>query len=371
MKIEYFNLYQVLLFQAVVPSVLLACLFLLDKKFSKKVNSAAAVIFITVALTGLANIIGVSDWLETYPSLAYLPISYTIGFSLGIHYFIVWTISPNYIFRKMDYWIIAPLFILFLFNCFFYFHSLQSDYQQHIAFFTYYHFRELLSLGYLFTTIFWGLKKIKVYEVQLQDNFSDIEEKSLRWLSNMLWIAGGIGVLWAIGQFVFLIYEQSFIFYVVWASICLFIYQLGYFLILRKDLFEVRLLEHDAKRSTSKPLLSTKANEHYEKILHLMKEEKLYQNPNLNMTMLAQRVNLSSSYCSRIINQKEQKNFYEFVNFYRVEQVKVWLNDPKYSHYSILGIALEAGFKSKTTFNSVFKKMTGITPSAYKKSLKK
>ena len=85
------------------------------------------------------------------------------------------------------------------------------------------------------------------------------------------------------------------------------------------------------------------------------------------MDTLAEKMDLSNGYLSKIINQKEGKNFYEFINTYRIKAVKRNLNTPTYSHYSILGIGLEAGFKSKSTFNAVFKKMTGMTPSAYKK----
>ncbi|MDO8898280.1 MAG: helix-turn-helix domain-containing protein, partial [Bacteroidales bacterium] len=59
----------------------------------------------------------------------------------------------------------------------------------------------------------------------------------------------------------------------------------------------------------------------------------------------------------------------EFVNEYRVNEVKKMLADPKYTHYSLLGIAFECGFSSKSTFNSVFKKFTRKTPSEYRKSL--
>ena len=80
-------------------------------------------------------------------------------------------------------------------------------------------------------------------------------------------------------------------------------------------------------------------------------------------------MDLSKGYLSQIINQKEGKNFFDFINHYRVEDVKEKLNDDAYSHFSILGVALEAGFKSKSTFNAVFKKMTGMTPSQFKRKI--
>ena len=93
----------------------------------------------------------------------------------------------------------------------------------------------------------------------------------------------------------------------------------------------------------------------------------MYENIELTLNDLAQELQLSSGYLSQIINEREQKSFFEFVNFYRVEAIKRKLLDQNYAHYDIFSIALESGFKSKSTFNAVFKKMTQQTPSAYKK----
>ena len=61
-------------------------------------------------------------------------------------------------------------------------------------------------------------------------------------------------------------------------------------------------------------------------------------------------------------------NFFNFVNRYRVDEVKQKILNPKYDNYSVLGIALECGFNSKTAFNRIFKHMTGLTPTEYKKT---
>jgi putative ABC transport system permease protein len=72
---------------------------------------------------------------------------------------------------------------------------------------------------------------------------------------------------------------------------------------------------------------------------------------------------------SYILNSQLKMNFHDFVNQYRVEEAKNKLNDPRYAHLSLLGIGLESGFNSKTTFNRVFKQATGMTPTEYQKKL--
>jgi len=71
---------------------------------------------------------------------------------------------------------------------------------------------------------------------------------------------------------------------------------------------------------------------------------------------------------SRVINEHFGRNFFDFINGYRVAEVKRKILDPAYAHFSLLGIAFESGFNSKSAFNRVFKKITGQTPSQFKES---
>jgi len=72
---------------------------------------------------------------------------------------------------------------------------------------------------------------------------------------------------------------------------------------------------------------------------------------------------------SQIINENFNRNFYDLINEYRVKEVKKCLSNQKYNNFTLLGIAYECGFNSKASFNGVFKKFTGLTPSEFKKNL--
>jgi len=89
----------------------------------------------------------------------------------------------------------------------------------------------------------------------------------------------------------------------------------------------------------------------------------------LTLTSLAKQVNMSRNQLSEVLNCSLGCNFYDFVNKYRVEDVKQLMVNPKYKDYTIIAIAFEAGFPSKSTFNTVFKKFTGLTPSEYRNGL--
>ena len=99
-----------------------------------------------------------------------------------------------------------------------------------------------------------------------------------------------------------------------------------------------------------------------EKLLRLMDEEQPWLEPELTLAELAHRLRTNTSLLSHVINTGCGQNFNDFVNRYRVAEAERKLQDPRLAHYSLVGIALECGFNSKSTFNRVFKKRTGRTP---------
>lgn len=103
-----------------------------------------------------------------------------------------------------------------------------------------------------------------------------------------------------------------------------------------------------------------------ENIIHLFEKEKIYLN-NITIHDIAKRLNTNEKYISQTININLNKNFYNFVNSYRIEAAKKILMDKKYENYTIEALAKEVGFNSRSSFNVTFKKCTGLTPSEYKK----
>jgi AraC-like DNA-binding protein len=103
------------------------------------------------------------------------------------------------------------------------------------------------------------------------------------------------------------------------------------------------------------------------KIEIFLKKEKSYLNPQLTLPELAMQLHISMHMLSRVINECYDKNFQDFINTYRVEEFKALITNPKYKHQTILAVALDAGFNSKTAFNRSFKKITGNTPREFLK----
>ncbi|RZL13149.1 MAG: AraC family transcriptional regulator [Hymenobacter sp.] len=100
-----------------------------------------------------------------------------------------------------------------------------------------------------------------------------------------------------------------------------------------------------------------------ERLLQLMDQEQPWRAPDLTLHELAQRLGTHPALLSRVLNTSCGQNFNDFVNTYRTQEAQRKLADPRFAHYSLLGVALESGFNSKSTFNRVFKKLTGQAPS--------
>jgi AraC-like DNA-binding protein len=97
-----------------------------------------------------------------------------------------------------------------------------------------------------------------------------------------------------------------------------------------------------------------------------MQDEKIFINHKLSIEDVAFKLQTNTKYISQIINETYNKNFYNFINSYRIEEAKKLLVLTENEKYSILGIAQSVGFVSKSTFNVAFKHFTGLTPTEYK-----
>ena len=101
------------------------------------------------------------------------------------------------------------------------------------------------------------------------------------------------------------------------------------------------------------------------RLLALMTTDQPWREPELTLADLAHRLRVAPGVLSKVINAGSGQHFNDFVNAYRVAEAAQRLRDPAFRHYTLLAIALEAGFNSKSTFNRVFKKLSGLTPSDF------
>lgn len=131
---------------------------------------------------------------------------------------------------------------------------------------------------------------------------------------------------------------------------------------------EIMLFYEPKKYKTSG--LNQEMQESYsKKILDFMEAEKGFMDSDLSLPILAQKLNIPKQYISEILNVHLNTNFQDFVNRYRIEEFINKLNNPEYANLTLVGIANEVGFNSKSNFYTAFKKAKGVTPTEYRKSI--
>jgi|GEM_PF-2998861 len=123
------------------------------------------------------------------------------------------------------------------------------------------------------------------------------------------------------------------------------------------------------QKYTSTPVSEEETNRIFLKLKKLLEEDQVYKDVNSNLSMLSQQLNISTQKLSMVINVKFKANFNSIINDYRIKHSCTLFKDREFQNYTIAFIAFESGFASVSSFNTAFKKVTGQTPSGYRKML--
>lgn len=239
-------------------------------------------------------------------------------------------------------------------------------------------FNFFLILTALSGPVYFGLSLalFKKLDINIFNNFSSVENINLDWLRKLVYTFGAVWtILMAVAatHHIFHFFSWTFCTDGLSLSLSAFIILIGYFGLKQKEIFSgFEENQFVTESSSGEKYASSTLNEidaefYVEKLKSYMAERKPFLNPDLNLPQLAGELNISSHHLSQVINKNVGLNFFDFVNQYRVEEVKNKINHPDYQKFSVLGIALEAGFNSKSAFNRVFKNITGQTPTQFKK----
>ncbi len=237
----------------------------------------------------------------------------------------------------------------------------------------------LILMG--FTYMFFAFRKIKKHQKNIKLFASSVETINLDWLKYLLLIFGAVLLLW-LNEVVF---KPDNFKHLSSIGYLLCIYVMAYFTSQQVEIFPYSTTEVDGIQEIiqeneqaaqkvdfvkQKRFSDTQMDIYKTQLLHFLEVEKVFIDDTLNLPKLATKMSLSVNDLSYLINEGFGANFFQLINKYRVEEAKKLLLSPKYDHLNILGLAFESGFGSKSTFNSTFKKMTGLSPSEFQKSAK-
>jgi len=223
------------------------------------------------------------------------------------------------------------------------------------------------------------LRLFKRHRRNLENNYSYTNGKiDLLWLQVLI---TGMTAIWAVVTIVTLVKSESDLDVAIYTTVVLFVLAIGFFGVRQGKIFTVsppeipdsrgdRDEEPGAARRYSKSgLKEGDALAVQEKLNGLMEKEKLFLEEDLSLPKLSEKLEIHPNYLSQVINERFGKNFYDFVNAYRVEEFKRRVARPEYRRWTFFALATDCGFASKAAFNKAFKKFTGQTPSEFSNTL--
>ncbi|MEQ9412441.1 MAG: helix-turn-helix domain-containing protein [Cyclobacteriaceae bacterium] len=233
-----------------------------------------------------------------------------------------------------------------------------------------------LIIDPIFLIIYYYL--LSAYKKGLLDSVSNTDQINLQWLYVLfyLWLAISVilvpfasltlGSGWFSTDLLNLLIEiVSVAFYFV----------LGYYgfkqttIFTNLELNEVLPLKGSSGNYERSGLSASQARDYHRQLLRLMEEKKPYLKGELTASELSKSLGISVNHLSQVLNKEQKQNFFDFINSYRVKEVLLKMEDSGNSHLTLLALALDSGFNSKTSFNTIFKKVTSQTPSQYYKSI--
>ena len=211
---------------------------------------------------------------------------------------------------------------------------------------------------------------------------SEVNRFQMNWLRRFVLLSFIVGCLVVTSLYLLYIYypgghEYRYGF----AALCIFIYWISYTALNQPIIFSVvkghvdtgnkhlpKLIAHWPVKKYSNSTLDEEEKKRICLALDLLiRENKIYLDAELTIDLLAEKVSCSRHALSQVLNECKKRSFYDYINHYRVEAAKLLLADEGRKAYKIASIAYDAGFNSISTFNEVFKKLSGCTPSQFRR----
>lgn len=357
----------VLVTGAVIAQGLFAAILLGFTRDNRQANRFLALLLLCFSLWLIDSFYKVGGIYRQVPSFYFQPIFYSFAFGPLIYFYVKSITNASFKFKRKDLLHFIPVVIqagLYWFLTF-------QEYSYKRWFWQEVHRPMTYNLEFDFTLLsmaiylFFSVRLLTKYQAWLSNNFSEFSNIHLNWLRIILSILWILSVFWAI-DFIsrdFLDIYREFSFSEI---------SLG-FVILLLAFGGIRQSNIPHVNFTATTLPQKQATESLDQALikeihQRMEKHQDFLHPSLTLQEFAKTLNTPSRTVSRHINQGLNLSFVDFVNQYRVAAIKKKIADGQLAQYTLLSIALESGFNSKSTFNRIFKKHTGSSPSEYLKS---
>ncbi len=365
MQIEFNAL--VVLLAIVISQSFFAGGLLLSANKNKLSNRLLAILIIAIALWLADDFMRVSMIYRQIPNLYFLPIFYSLSFGPLIYFYVKSLVNHNFKLKIIHLLHFLPVLLqvsLYVFLTFssydtkqWYWENIHRPYTYRLEF-----DGTWISMS---TYLVLSFRLLQDYQAWILNNFSELSKIRLNWLKMIIAIMIVLCIQWLIEIILRDVFEIYFEYNYSIELLGLIALVLGIAGIKQANLSginfesEEKLTEADSKTPfvLDENILA--------KIENAMLDQQLYLNPTLTLVQFSSALKLPSKVVSRHINTGYQKSFNDFVNSYRIEEVKRRLKSTDLQRLTIMGIAFDSGFNSKSSFNRIFKEFTGMAPSEY------
>jgi AraC-like DNA-binding protein len=358
-----FNLIQIASIVAIIQALVIGLYFINSYKKTSLKNLIFAVLVSTYSILIICSLVLSSGVNRNFFLLAH--ILNQSAFLIGplVYFYIKMQLTPNFNFERKHLIHLTPFIAAtaYLAIKFYFVHFPITCRSNHILLGS-------LAFGHTFVYFFVSHRQLNKNGLVTTGLFSSINKNTLAWLPLLIY---GCSFIWLSKLLFFIVWDISGfyrgcneIINLHFLVIFLFFNTFLYFLLNFPKIFtpvekyKNSILSHNAK------------HEYTSKLITYMENDRVYRNSLLSLKSLAKQLSIGERYLSQIINESFNENFYDFVNRYRIEESKEIIRAINGNPKTIISIAYDVGFNSKSTFNSAFKKNTGYTPKEYRKQFK-
>lgn len=351
-------------------------LLLRSRTTNRLANRWLALFLIFVSFLQLDDALMLSGTYLQYPHLFNILDLFVFGVAPSLYWATFHFAQPNQRFYRRSLWHFVPCYLLLLFSIPNFFESVEDKRALIQSLSSSNKVLDLadvmvFSLLFLQCFVYIGLsyRQILRHQRNLQQVSSNQAAADLQWFKHFLHGIALLLLLWVVEISFYPNFLDGKMSWAYWLGA----FYLGFYAIQQKEIYPFapqelveieEIIQEKTAFTPSHPLVDSAQKE---RLIHLIEEQKPYLNPELSLPKLAQMLSCSTHELSQLINQGFECNFYQFVNGYRVEESKRLLLDERLQHLNILAIGFEAGFNSKTTFNTTFKQVVGMSPVEFRK----
>lgn len=373
MDIIYF-----IVWAALLQGFIQALIYIFAKKHRSVANTLLGLFLLTFLLMAFAAI-PPFDHIGSYNFAEYFAIPHVILFTPVLFFhFVLEKLGNSYkyqLFLKANYLIALSISLITLLNLYLFVFESSSIVQAfELSSVKWVHFSlNLYSFLIAVCVIFISWREIRQYKTLVQNEFSDYNLLQVNWLFNLIYLLLPVIVLWGVALFrvVWITGFSPDFDFPIFGLIAVFLYYLSYQAYLHPNLFE-RLPESILKKKEKElntGSVDEKRNKETGKLIErLMTENEYYLDHDLTISAFAKEVGVSPRKISTIINQDFRKNFNEWVNDFRVKKARELLESDAENKYSVEGIGMESGFKSRSALYAAFKNKLGRSPGELRSS---